>query len=775
MLIKIFIYTIYKMSLVNCQKCNHLSEYPLCRVCKDKYNEYRKKLRESKRLEKLNDETICFAINFGNNKCKNIKSVNNYCYLHQYLLDYNEEIMNKLEKCSRCTKMHYPTINKTCPSCLNSKHEYDMKSIEIKEIEIDENLKKCSGCRKMCQLNEYKTCTDCRNRIQIKQEHIKCKKDECAFKKSVDNDYCGKHQKEYFKECVELEGLKVCYNYIRGCIEKLDSDYKYIKCRKCLDKDNENEHKRKMNKTIEINDNEKICSTCTKVYELIYFEGINGETKTCENCREQNKKADEKRDKNHVNELKRISEQNQDRKIVKTEWKYNNPDKVIKYWMDARSKKMDTMGLEEYHRIEAENAKKWRDSNPDKIQYNYEKDCENIDRYYIIYKKSSFLKNLTFELSQEEFNEIVTKNCYYCGIIQNKGFNGIDKKNCNIGYVIDNCVSCCEMCNIMKGCLDSNVFIKRMEHILTNHEYIEGEVNYKLFGEYYCMSYSKYKLRAINKLKMDFELTIEEYDNIINDICYICGKENNINHQNGIDRIDNSIGYIIDNVETCCGECNFMKNNYNFIDFLNKCFMIYENTKDYNIEFDIENCNIKYITKHLNKKTKEELQIIKKNKKIETDKKLLDSYKSENIQNRIDSVLELRKRKEEMKTIDKSIIKVKDVVVEDVVIEDIVIEDIVESLGTQLYNKIMTEKRIRFEEKNKLTEQEIYEKYKKHIVKVKKTDEEKREYQRLQKQKQRSKNKLLNGEEPIIRVKKTDEEKREYQRLQKQKQRAKNK
>ena len=98
-----------------------------------------------------------------------------------------------------------------------------------------------------------------------------------------------------------------------------------IKCRKCLDKDNENEHKRKMNKIVEINDNEKICSTCTKVYELTFFEGINGETKTCENCREQNKKADVKRDKNHVNELKRISEQKQDRKIVKTE--YYSPTK----------------------------------------------------------------------------------------------------------------------------------------------------------------------------------------------------------------------------------------------------------------------------------------------------------------------------------------------------------------------------------------------------------------------------------------------------------------
>lgn len=31
---------------------------------------------------------------------------------------------------------------------------------------------------------------------------------------------------------------------------------------------------------------------------------------------------------------------------------------------------------------------------------------------------------------------------------------------------------------------------------------------------------------------------------------------------NSIDRIYNKLGYTIDNTESCCGECNYIKNKY---------------------------------------------------------------------------------------------------------------------------------------------------------------------------------------------------------------------
>jgi hypothetical protein len=87
-----------------------------------------------------------------------------------------------------------------------------------------------------------KSCDKCKNRgnlnrIKDRQEKVFCKKEGCKFEKGDDNEYCGKHQADYFKEQTELENKKTCYNYTRGCREKLDLTYKYSKCQPCLEKD----------------------------------------------------------------------------------------------------------------------------------------------------------------------------------------------------------------------------------------------------------------------------------------------------------------------------------------------------------------------------------------------------------------------------------------------------------------------------------------------------------------------------------------------------------
>ena len=56
---------------------------------------------------------------------------------------------------------------------------------------------------------------------------------------------------------------------------------------------------------------------------------------------------------------------------------------------------------------------------------------------------------------------------------------------------------------------------------------------------------------------------------------YLCGKINTDYHQNGLDRIDSSVGYLETNVYSCCGNCNYMKNNYTYKEFIDKCLLIY--------------------------------------------------------------------------------------------------------------------------------------------------------------------------------------------------------
>jgi len=99
------------------------------------------------------------------------------------------------------------------------------------------NQLKCSCCKNNFISNGYKTCDKCRernnkNRIKNKENIVKCKS--CNCKKSEHNDYCGKHQINYFKEETEKEGLKTCINVIRGCRNKLNLDYAFSKCDDCL-------------------------------------------------------------------------------------------------------------------------------------------------------------------------------------------------------------------------------------------------------------------------------------------------------------------------------------------------------------------------------------------------------------------------------------------------------------------------------------------------------------------------------------------------------------
>ena len=101
---------------------------------------------------------------------------------------------------------------------------------------------------------------------------------------------------------------------------------------------------------------------------------------------------------------------------------------------------------------------------------------------YSKYKYGAKKRNLEFELEEEKFRELVTDNCYYCNSIpktiepalgyRNGEFvyNGIDRVDNNKGYLVDNCVTCCKICNIMKHILTQEEFIEHVNNIQRNIE-----------------------------------------------------------------------------------------------------------------------------------------------------------------------------------------------------------------------------------------------------------------------------------------------------------------
>lgn len=97
--------------------------------------------------------------------------------------------------------------------------------------------------------------------------------------------------------------------------------------------------------------------------------------------------------------------------------------------------------------------------------------------------------------------------------------------------------------------------------------------------------FSSYKTGA-NKRGYSFELTYDDFKELTNGTCTYCGdsayglskSKNNkgMYPYNGIDRVDNSIGYIKSNCVTCCKYCNSMKRDTPLDEFKERITKIYK-------------------------------------------------------------------------------------------------------------------------------------------------------------------------------------------------------
>jgi hypothetical protein len=93
-----------------------------------------------------------------------------------------------------------------------------------------------------------------------------------------------------------------------------------------------------------------------------------------------------------------------------------------------------------------------------------------------VYKNSAKIRGYNFNLTEKQFVEITKRDCYYCGAkpnnisYQNKYYgdyiyNGIDRIDSMKGYILDNVVSCCKICNYAKRSMTTQEFkdwIKRV-------------------------------------------------------------------------------------------------------------------------------------------------------------------------------------------------------------------------------------------------------------------------------------------------------------------------
>ena len=95
------------------------------------------------------------------------------------------------------------------------------------------------------------------------------------------------------------------------------------------------------------------------------------------------------------------------------------------------------------------------------------------------YRNGAKRRGLEYNLTEEQFFELTQQNCYYCGAKPNnvsnfKGYNGtyiyngIDRKNNDLGYTIENSVPCCKLCNYKKSDMTLQDFQNWIRRVYNN-------------------------------------------------------------------------------------------------------------------------------------------------------------------------------------------------------------------------------------------------------------------------------------------------------------------
>jgi len=104
----------------------------------------------------------------------------------------------------------------------------------------------------------------------------------------------------------------------------------------------------------------------------------------------------------------------------------------------------------------------------------------------IHYKRGAVKRELEFSLSRDQFYSLTKQDCHYCGtspqglqkpvhsqrkdlsISDNRLpyiYNGVDRKDNDLGYTPDNCVPCCKTCNFAKGSSPYEGFITYLDRL----------------------------------------------------------------------------------------------------------------------------------------------------------------------------------------------------------------------------------------------------------------------------------------------------------------------
>ena len=92
------------------------------------------------------------------------------------------------------------------------------------------------------------------------------------------------------------------------------------------------------------------------------------------------------------------------------------------------------------------------------------------------YKRNARNRGLEWSLTDEQFKVLIMGSCRYCGAVSSMTlvrpclygelvYNGVDRKDNDLGYTVGNSVSCCKTCQKMKGTMTYEEFISQAKSV----------------------------------------------------------------------------------------------------------------------------------------------------------------------------------------------------------------------------------------------------------------------------------------------------------------------
>lgn len=463
------------------------------------------------------------------------------------------------------------------------------------------NSRKCSGCCNWKIIEpEYNICAQCRQRGATNRENAKREKplmpqcDACVANRSkriydgintnsYGKNYCNLHNDTHtWFDKLSANNRKPCANYNRKCLTKdgLPKDFDEEYCNVCSDKllaKSRQYEKGRILKRHNAADTKGMCNRCFESYDdpNEFIDHMGNETKKCKKCREKHRLRDRDSRARGVKKAYPLSEASKQKKM---QWRKDNYERTAAYCYRYRAKMMKQKG-DQYWIEKAQYAAEWRKRNPEKVKQS------NIDKKGSLIAKLGYYKHrasnsaIEWSLTDEEVFEWFKASCHYCGIEPGDSNNGIDRIDSSLGYINGNIVTCCEMCNMMKGSISDNILIERARAILAYNGVIDDEYACTYaFPLQTCVPHNEYVIAA-ERRNIAFHLTENQYYDNINKPCYLCGTETYYRSINGIDRVSSHGDYELENTRSCCSQCNYLKREYDYDTFIDKLLMIHEHSQ----------------------------------------------------------------------------------------------------------------------------------------------------------------------------------------------------